>query len=140
MGNTELGLAVVTGGAGGIGAAVCQRLALSGQRVVVTDLDATKATAIAEDLPGEGHTALALDVADTELVRSTLDGVADEHGPISTLVNVAGWDRFIPFVDTTPEFLGSGYCGQLSRHAEHGARRVTRDDRTTTGADRVGRI
>ncbi len=112
------GVAVVTGGAGAIGAAVCHRLAQAGHRVVVTDLDASATRAVAEELAGEGHRGLAFDVADTETVRTELATVEAEMGPIDILVNVAGWDRFVAFVDTTPEFwdqvIDVNYRGTLN--------------------------
>ncbi len=44
--------------------------------------------------------------------------VAVDVGPVGTLINVAGWDRFVPFVDTTPEFwervIGINYRGTLN--------------------------
>ncbi len=61
---------------------------------------------------------LGIDVADTEAVRAGLAGVETDLGPITILVNVAGWDRFVPFVDTTPEFweqiIAINYRGTLN--------------------------
>ena len=111
-------LAVVTGGAGAIGAATCERLASAGQRVVVADLNLADATATANALPGAGHIGIQLDVAETDVVAEQLSGIASEHGTISTLINVAGWDRFVPFVDTTPDFwdrvIDINYRGTLN--------------------------
>jgi 2-hydroxycyclohexanecarboxyl-CoA dehydrogenase len=111
-------IALVTGGAGAIGAAVCSRLAAAGHRVVVADLDAAAASAIADGLPAAGHLGLAMDVADTEGVARGMAGVVDAAGPVDILVNVAGWDRFVPFVDTTPEFwdrvIAINYRGPLN--------------------------
>lgn len=118
MSNEERRVAVVTGGAGGIGEAVCRRLAAAGDCVIVTDLDGARAKKIAADLPGEGHRSVAIDVVDTPAVRSALEDVEREAGPITTLINVAGWDRFVPFVDTTPEFwehvISINYRGTLN--------------------------
>jgi len=115
---TAEGLALVTGGAGGIGAAVCRRLAGAGRRVVVTDLDRAAAEAVVTGLAGEGHVAVAFDVADTDAVRDACETITRDHGPIDTLVNVAGWDRFVAFVDTTPEFwdrvIDINYRGTLN--------------------------
>jgi 2-hydroxycyclohexanecarboxyl-CoA dehydrogenase len=111
-------VAVVTGGAGAIGAAVCHRLAAVGRTVVVVDLDAAAAHDVAGALHGDGHTGVALDVADTEAVAGALGQVAVDVGPVATLINVAGWDRFVPFVDTTPEFwdrvIDINYRGTLN--------------------------
>ncbi len=110
--------ALVTGGAGGIGAAVCHLLAEDGHTVLVADIDGAAAATIAAGLPGHGHSSLSFDVADTELVRTTIAKAESEHGPIDTLINVAGWDRFVAFVDTTPEFwdqvIDVNYRGTLN--------------------------
>jgi 2-hydroxycyclohexanecarboxyl-CoA dehydrogenase len=87
--------ALVTGGASGIGAAVCRRLALEGAQVVVADLHAENARLVAKEVDGR---AVVLDVSDTDAVRAALAGV----GEVDVLVNNAGVDRFAFFVDTTP--------------------------------------
>ena len=97
-------VAVVTGGAGAIGAAVCHRLAAAGRTVVVADLDASAASRTADALAGDGHVGIGLDVADTEAVAAAMRDVVNDLGPVGVLINVAGWDRFVPFVDTSPEF------------------------------------
>jgi 2-hydroxycyclohexanecarboxyl-CoA dehydrogenase len=111
-------VAVVTGGAGAIGAAVCRRLAEAGRRVVVVDLDHTAAQEAAAQLGGDGHRGIGLDVADTDAVADALGQVAVDVGPVGVLINVAGWDRFVPFVDTTPEFwdrvIDVNYRGTLN--------------------------
>ena len=111
-------VAVVTGGAGAIGAAVCHRLADAGRQVVVVDLDAAAAQDVAARLTADGHTGVGLDVADTDAVAAAMGKVAVDVGPVGTLINVAGWDRFVPFVDTTPEFwdrvIGINYRGTLN--------------------------
>lgn len=53
MPTRTLPVALVTGGASGIGAAIVQRLAVHGHRVVVADLDAAAAARVAANLPGE---------------------------------------------------------------------------------------
>jgi 2-hydroxycyclohexanecarboxyl-CoA dehydrogenase len=111
-------VAVVTGGAGAIGEAVCRRLASDGRRVVVVDLDESTAAAVAGSLEGDGHHGIGVDVADTVAVRDAMESVEAEVGAIGALVNVAGWDRFVPFVDTTPELwdrvIDVNYRGTLN--------------------------
>lgn len=118
MSATEHDAAVVTGGAGAIGAAVCHRLAAMGRRVVVVDLESSAAQRVAGELAGDGHRGVGLDVADTDAVREAIARVEADVGPIGTLINVAGWDRFVPFVDTTPEFweqvIAINYRGALN--------------------------
>lgn len=112
------GVAVVTGGAGAIGGAVCQMLARAGHTVVVVDLDADQAGRGADGLEGDGHRGVGVDVADTAAVAAAVAQVELEVGPVATLVNAAGWDRFIPFVDTTPAFweqiIAVNYRGTLN--------------------------
>jgi 2-hydroxycyclohexanecarboxyl-CoA dehydrogenase len=100
----ERSVAIVTGGAGAIGAAVCHRLAANGWQVAVIDVDPEAAAQFAAELFGEGHRGIGLDVADTAAVAGAIDTVETEVGPVEALINVAGWDRFMPFVETSPEF------------------------------------
>jgi 2-hydroxycyclohexanecarboxyl-CoA dehydrogenase len=89
--------ALVTGGAGGIGAATARRLAAEGARVAVGDLDLDGARAVAGEIDG---VATELDVTDTASVARAVAAVQDEAGPVDVLVNNAGTDRFAWFVDT----------------------------------------
>jgi 2-hydroxycyclohexanecarboxyl-CoA dehydrogenase len=89
--------ALVTGGAGGIGAATARRLAAEGARVAVGDLDLDAARAVASELDG---LATALDVADTGSVGRAVAAVNDALGRVQVLVNNAGTDRFAYFVNT----------------------------------------
>lgn len=118
MNASDRDVAVVTGGAGAIGAAVCHRLAAAGRQVVVVDLDAGAAERVAGELGGDGHRGVSLDVADTDAVAEAMAKVEADVGPVGALINVAGWDRFMPFVDTTPEFwervIGINYRGTLN--------------------------
>lgn len=90
------GTAVVTGATGGIGSAICRRLAGDGYRVAVTDLDLGRCQALAGELGGSAHV---LDVADAAASAA----LAVELGAVDVVVNNAGVDRFMPFLDTTPE-------------------------------------
>lgn len=85
-------LAVVTGGAGGIGVAVCRALAQMYVRVVVVDLDADRCRSTAELLRGEGFeaSAVACDVSDSEAVAGMRDQVVRDIGTPTILVNLAG--------------------------------------------------
>ena len=112
-------VAVVTGGAGAIGAAVCRRLAAAGRtRGGRRSRRGPRQQDVAGRLDGDGHAGVGLDVADTEAVAAALGKVAADVGPVATLINVAGWDRFVPFVDTTPEFwdrvIDINYRGTLN--------------------------
>ena len=82
--------ALVTGGAGGIGAAICRGLAADGMRVAVCDLDLEAARAVANKLPGPRHLAFAIDVADEADVARVFGEAGAALGDISVLVLAAG--------------------------------------------------
>jgi len=84
--------ALVTGGSGGIGAAVCRRLAADARHVIVhahRNLDAARALAAEIAAAGGSAEALAFDVSDAAAARAALESLL-EHGPVQILVNNAG--------------------------------------------------
>src|SRR5512146_2405100 len=86
-------IAIVTGGAQGLGAAICRRLAQEGADVVVADIRLSGAEDVARALVSEaGHRALALnvDVTDETQVRQMLDRTVSEWGRLDILVANAG--------------------------------------------------
>lgn len=93
--------AFVTGGGGGIGAAICRSLAGAGHRVAAADLDAGAAERIAKEI---GGLALALDVTDAASVDAAVARCEAELGPVDVLVSCAGWDAFVPFLETDEPF------------------------------------
>jgi 2-dehydro-3-deoxy-L-rhamnonate dehydrogenase (NAD+) len=82
-------VAVVTGGAQGIGLAVAQRLAEAGARLALWDRDEALARESAAAL-GEGHRAYGVDVADTGAVAALAARTAEEMGRVAVLVTSAG--------------------------------------------------
>lgn len=98
--------AFVTGGAQGIGQGISTTLGAQGFRVAVVDLNLEAAQATAESITGAGGSALAVqaDITDTASVHSAVKTVTDELGPVEVVVNNAGWDDFLKFVDTTEDF------------------------------------
>ena len=87
----------VTGGASGIGAAICRELAQRGHRVVVTDVDEAGARALAATLPG-AH-AQALDVSSTAACREAVAAIERDIGPLGAWVSNAGVSRMAPFLE-----------------------------------------
>lgn len=98
-------VAVVTGGASGIGAATCRVLADDGAAVAVCDLDRDRAAEVAGELTAAGATAAAIehDVRDPVSGRSMAAEVEKTLGPIDVLVNNAGVSKRVPFLDLTEE-------------------------------------
>ena len=81
------GLAVVTGGASGIGEACCRELAARGHQVVVADRNAAGAEAVARSLGGHP---LVLDVSSEQEIHAAAEWAEGELGPVEVLVNSAG--------------------------------------------------
>jgi 2-hydroxycyclohexanecarboxyl-CoA dehydrogenase len=125
-------VAFVTGGAGGIGAAVCRALAAQGRRVAVADLDGDGATRVAAEVGGFG---VALDVTDPASVDAALGAVRAKLGPVAILVSCAGWDEMRPFADTDEPFQARVLAINLA-----GPIRVLRAALPDMQAQRYGRI
>jgi NAD(P)-dependent dehydrogenase (short-subunit alcohol dehydrogenase family) len=89
--------AIVVGGAGGIGKAVCSRLAHDGFMVVVADLNLEAAAEVCARLPGEGHHAAQLDVSNEEQVDAFFES-EELRSPAAVLVNIAGGPLIGPAV------------------------------------------
>jgi 2-hydroxycyclohexanecarboxyl-CoA dehydrogenase len=96
-------IAVVTGGASGIGAACCRRLAAEGARVAVCDVNLAGARDVASEIDGE---AIEMDVTDGDSVRNAAAAAERGLGPPALLVNNAGTDEFGFFKDTDESLWG----------------------------------
>ena len=112
-------VAFVTGGAQGIGRGIVETLATQGFAVAVADRAGDAAEETAAAVTGAGGTALgvAVDVTDTASVEAGVKTVEDQLGPIDVIVNNAGFDDFMLFLDSTEEFweriLDVNYKGAL---------------------------
>jgi 2-deoxy-D-gluconate 3-dehydrogenase len=88
-------VAIVTGGANGLGRATAMALATAGATVVIADLDEEAATALAASMPERLHPIL-VDVAEEADVRRMIAAVGEEFGRLDLLVNNAGIQRIAP--------------------------------------------
>ena len=88
-------IALITGGAGGLGSAMAEHFGREGATVVVQDVRPAAAEAVAESIRKAGGRALAwgCDVADSAAVEKMFDAVADEFGDIDVVVANAGVRR-----------------------------------------------
>lgn len=142
MAGTRFGIegrvAVVTGAAQGIGAAIASALSEAGAAVAVTDLPGRleDASAVAEAIAGAGGTARAfgLDVADSDSVQAGFEAIATTFGRIDILVNNAAWSRYGPALEVTDDvwdatvdttLKGVFTCSQAAmRHMTAGGGRI----------------
>lgn len=92
-------IAIVTGGLSGIGAAVAERLAAEGARVIAADISSAATTPD----PASRIAPLRVDVADPASARALAETVREAHGRIDILVQSAGIAQDVPLFDTTPE-------------------------------------
>ena len=110
-------IAVVTGAGAGIGRAIVEKLASEGATVVVTDVNGDAASTAAAEI-GHGAVAYELDVTDFARVGTVVAAVRDRFGRIDVLVNNAGWDKALPFVDSEPDLwervIDINYVGVLN--------------------------
>lgn len=97
---------VVTGGAGGIGAATCLRFADAGARVVVADISADAAAQVVAAIRATGAeaTAMIVNLVDYDATAAAVAQIEADFGPVEILVNNAGWDLFVPFLKSEPDF------------------------------------
>ena len=148
MSRFEQRTVVVTGGGGGIGSAVCAGFAAEGAAVAVLDRSAEAAATTASAITAAGGRAVAIesDITERSSVDAAVEQVVAELGPIDVLVNNAGWDLFVPFLDTAPDdwsrLIDINLVGALHMHhavlpqmVERGTGRVVN---VSSDAARVG--
>jgi meso-butanediol dehydrogenase/(S,S)-butanediol dehydrogenase/diacetyl reductase len=105
MGRVQDRVVIVTGGAGGIGAAACEAIGAEGAQVVVADLDAGAARAVAEKIVADGGTAtsIGVDVTDRAQVQAMIRKAVDSYGELNVIFNNAGMNRPRNFMDVDQE-------------------------------------
>jgi 2-hydroxycyclohexanecarboxyl-CoA dehydrogenase len=118
-------VAVVTGGASGMGEATCHELGRRGHQIAVLDVNEQAAQRVTEELRAEGVTAIGVDadVTDRPVLEQAFAKVRSELGPVAVLVTSAGLFGFSPFADITVEswariidvnLTGTFHCCQLA--------------------------
>ena len=129
-------VAIVTGSAKGIGAAIAKRYGRESVKVVVADINSEGAQSTADEINGAGGTAIAVtaDVSDEESVNALFEKTISQFGTVDILVNNAGlispmkhfltgdkawWDRIIG-VNLTGTFLCSLAAGKIMAKKESG--------------------
>jgi acetoin reductase-like protein len=98
-------VAIVTGGASGMGKAICLRYAKEGASVVVADMNLDGAQKVVGEIKESGGKAAAtqVDVRNRQQVQAMVDTAVREFGGLDILVNNAGVGKIIPFFETTEE-------------------------------------
>jgi 2-hydroxycyclohexanecarboxyl-CoA dehydrogenase len=95
-------VAIVTGAAQGIGKGIATALGAAGFKIAVADLNLAGAEETAKAITGA--IGVEIDVTRMDSVESAVRTIEGELGPIEVVVNNAGWDDFMPFIETTEEF------------------------------------
>ncbi|MBT0725573.1 3-oxoacyl-ACP reductase FabG [Rosenbergiella sp. S61] len=123
--NENIRVAVITGGAGGIGSAVAEKLSASGIHTVIADLNMESARQVAAELKDRGYTATPhqLDAGNSESIAAFFAEIETQFGRCDYLINNAGMAKLLPFedfpVDTWQTTLDINVTGPflLAQHA-----------------------
>ena len=110
----DVHVALITGGASGIGYATAERLGADGAVAILADRDGEAATDAAARLRADGASAhaIALDVSDPTSVARGIDAAVATHGGLDLLVNCAGFARPVPSAEIDEE----SWAAQLDVH------------------------
>jgi 2-hydroxycyclohexanecarboxyl-CoA dehydrogenase len=148
MRGLEKKVALITGGGGAIGRALCRRFAEEGSVVGIFDVNEETAIETATMIEAAGGRASVqqVDITDYDAVAAAVGAFEDTVGPTDILVNNAGWDRLENFLDTEPAFwnqiIAINLLGPLNMHhtvvrgmADRGAGKVVN---IASDAGRVG--
>jgi acetoin reductase-like protein len=127
-------VAIVTGGAQGMGRAISLRYAAEGARVVVADRNVDGAEDVVREIANGGGEAeaVAVDVRNQADVQAMVDVAVARFGGLDILVNNAGVGKIIPFLETTEadwDFLFDINCKGLLWCSQAAARQMITQDR-----------
>lgn len=108
-------VALVTGGYGGIGEAVCRGFAAVGAKVVIAGRNADRAEALASALKQDGHDSLAVafDAQSVQETRRMVDASTTHYGRLDILVNCIGLNREEKLLDVTEDNFDLVYSANL---------------------------
>lgn len=125
MNTLEDKVSLVTGGAGGIGSAICKHLADAGAKVIVTYKSSEReAQSLAASLSGTGHSVAPALVDDSSTLAALAETVKQTYGKLDILVNNAGLTRPVPHDDL--EALDDELIDTIFRVNVRGALATTR--------------
>ncbi len=101
MGGLDGRVAVVTGGAQGLGEGIVRRLAAEGAQIMIADLNGEKAQALATELASQGHAAISakVDVAERDQVKAMIAQTVGRFGKLDAYFNNAGFNKPLAFLD-----------------------------------------
>lgn len=127
-------VAIVTGGAQGMGRAIALHYAQEGARVVIGDLKHADAQRVADEINATNRKAIAVavDVRNQQQVQALIDAAVNEFGRLDILVNNAGVGKIIPFLETTEQdwnFMFDINCKGLLWCSQAAARVMIRQGR-----------
>ena len=132
-------VALVTGGGGGIGSAICRGLAAAGATLVITyNRDQAHAESLAAELPGAGHLVARAPVEDSAALAQLAQHIQDGPGRLDLLVNNAGITRSVPHSDLGA--LDDALIDDIFRVNVRGAIAVVRAMRPLLAADDGGLV
>lgn len=100
-------IALVTGGASGIGKATVMEMARCGATVICADVDAGKGAALVKEAAETNFAVefVSVDLADARSARRCAAEVLARHPRVDILVNAAGWNDIQPFIENAPDYM-----------------------------------
>lgn len=98
-------VAVITGGAGGMGAVIAKAFAEEGAKVAIFDMNAQKGQKVVDEITAEGYEATfcGVDITKKEEIAKNTSKISAKYGKIDAWVNAAGISRMVPFLECSEE-------------------------------------